>query len=125
MTWFMRDDRIVFGEIVLTEHQQGPPGYVHGGASAALLDEAMGMAVWAAGYRVVAVNLNVDFSHPVPLGVKIAISARVIGQEGRAIHASGEIALPDGQIAVVSKGVYVEAPHLVGNVRAEHPSPSA
>jgi acyl-coenzyme A thioesterase PaaI-like protein len=54
VTWWARDDGAVVTEVALTESQQGPPGYAHGGASAALLDEAMGAAVWRAGYTVVA-----------------------------------------------------------------------
>ncbi len=115
--WYICDDRSIFGEIALNEHQQGPPGHAHGGATAALLDEAMGLAVWTAGYAVVAVNLNVDFLRPVPLGVKITISGRVDRRDGRAIHAVGEIRLPDGAVAVAGRGVYVEAPHLVGNLK--------
>lgn len=115
--WFLREDRSVYGEIALSEYQQGPPGHSHGGATAALIDEAMGLSVWAAGYGVVCVNLNVDFRKPVPLGVPITITGRVVGKEGKAVHTAGEIILPDGEIAVAGRGVYVEAPHLVGNVR--------
>lgn len=115
--WYICEDKSIFGEITLTEHQQGPPGHAHGGASAALLDEAMGLAVWTAGYAVVAVNLSVDFLRPVPLGVPIAVSGRVDRRDGRAIYAEGEIRLPDGTVAVVGRGVYVEAPHLVGNIK--------
>ena len=33
----------------LTAAQQGAKGYAHGGASAAMLDEVMGVSVWRAG----------------------------------------------------------------------------
>jgi uncharacterized protein (TIGR00369 family) len=106
--WYLRDDGTLYTEIKLTEHQQGPPGYAHGGASAALLDEAMGLCVWGAGYQVVAANLNVDFLKPVPLGVELKITARVNGQEGRVVQTTGEIVLPDGEVAVEGKGIFVE-----------------
>lgn len=120
MQWFLQDDGSVYGQIALTDHQQGPPGHAHGGATAALLDEAMGFSVWAAGYAVVAVNLNVDFMQPVPLGTPVTITARLAGRDGKAIHASGEVCLPDGSVAVAGRGIYVEAPHLVGGVRASY-----
>lgn len=73
--WHVREDKSIFGEITLNDKQQGPPGHVHGGASAALLDEAMGAAVWQAGYMVMAVNLNVNYRRPLPLGVPVQVTA--------------------------------------------------
>jgi len=43
ITMFVDDDGVLTSEFTLTKAQQGPPGYAHGGASAALLDEAMGL----------------------------------------------------------------------------------
>jgi hypothetical protein len=63
-----RDDGAVVTAVTLTEVQRGPPGHTHGGASAALLDEVMGAAVWRAGYQVAAGNLEVEYRRPVPLG---------------------------------------------------------
>src|SRR5512146_799988 len=40
---------------------EGPPGCGHGGSIATLLDDAMGTSAWTSGYRVVALNLNVNF----------------------------------------------------------------
>ena len=49
VVWYALDDKSIFAEVTLNDAQQGPPGFAHGGASAALLDEAMGAAVWLAG----------------------------------------------------------------------------
>lgn len=105
-------DRVV-AEVILTVAQQGPPGYAHGGASAALLDEAMGMAVWLAGHRVVSVHLEIDYLKPVPLGQPVRVAGRVAGLAGRRVRAEGQILLPDGTVAVAGRGVYVEAPQLL------------
>jgi len=51
--WQLEAGNYVTAGFSFSEHQQGPPGFVHGGASAAVMDEAMGLAVWHAGYRVV------------------------------------------------------------------------
>jgi len=56
ITMFVDDDGTLTSKFTLTEKQQGPPGHVHGGASAAILDEAMGLVVWAAGHKVAAAN---------------------------------------------------------------------
>ncbi|MBP7999866.1 MAG: PaaI family thioesterase [Chloroflexi bacterium] len=110
--WFIQDDGTIYGEVTLDIHQQGPPGHGHGGASAALLDEAMGTAVWAAGHMVLAANLNVDFRRPVPLGVLLKITAMVVDKSGRKLYTRAELALPDGHIAVKATGLFVEAPQL-------------
>lgn len=124
VTWWARDDGAVVTEVTLTEVQQGPPGYAHGGASAALLDEAMGAAVWRAGYTVVAVNLEVEYRRLVPLGEPVHVEGVVVEKacpepgrrNGRAVRTRGEIRLADGTVAVVARGIYVEAPQLFGRL---------
>lgn len=112
VTWYAREDGSIFAEVTLTNAQQGPPGMAHGGASAALLDEAMGAAVWRGGFRAAAVNLNTTFMKPVPLEVRVRVAGVFVEKKGKHIFAQGEIRLPDGALAVKGKGVYVEAPHL-------------
>ena len=112
VTWWARDDGAIVTDVTLTEAQQGPPGYAHGGATAALLDEAMGVAVWRAGYVVAAVSLEVEYRQPVPLGRPIHVEGRVIEKDGRSVRTHGEIRLGDGTVAVAGRGIFVEAPHL-------------
>lgn len=112
LRWYGEDNGTIFTEVTLTLSQQGPPGHAHGGCSAALLDEAMGTAVWYAGHQVVAANLTVDYRRPVPLGVTIRVTGWVGEKNGRKIHTHGQIQLPDGTVAVVGKGLFVEAGHL-------------
>ncbi len=115
ITWYLNDDGAISTEYTFTLAQQGPPGHAHGGASAAVLDEAMGAAVWRAGHSVAAVNLEVNYKKPLPLGQTITIVARVSEVHARKIFATGEIRLPDGNIAVSGRGIYVPAPHLFGD----------
>lgn len=112
MKWFLTEEGIVSGKITLTESQQGPPNFAHGGASAALVDEAMGVSVWNKGYSVVAVNLNVNYLKPLPLNQEIEVIGRIseVEEDGKVIKASGEIRLPDGEVAVKASGIYVNAP---------------
>jgi uncharacterized protein (TIGR00369 family) len=110
--WFIKDDKSIYGEVTLSERQEGPPLHVHGGASAAMLDEAMGTAAWSAGYMVVAVDLHVTYKRPVPVGQKVQIHGRVDRKAGRKIFTVGEIILEDGTVAVTGTGVFVEAPQM-------------
>jgi uncharacterized protein (TIGR00369 family) len=103
------------GTVTVDISKQGPPGHVHGGALATLLDEAMGGAAWYKGHRVLAVNLDISFKRAVPLDTEILITGEVVRVEGHKVFAAGKITLPDGTIAVEGKGVFVEAPQYVGN----------
>lgn len=117
--WFVNEDQSIYGKVRLSKAQQGPPELAHGGASAALLDEAMGAAVWQAGHIVVAVNLNVSYHHPIPLGEEVEIKGEVVGQEGKAVYTEGEIRLGDGRVAVSAQGTFVEAPKIYAKYRKQ------
>jgi acyl-coenzyme A thioesterase PaaI-like protein len=64
---------------------EGPPAHAHGGAVAAVLDEALGAAAWMAGYPSVVARLTVDMREMVPLGTDATIGARVVAIEGRKV----------------------------------------
>jgi len=106
--YFEREDGEIVAEVTLTEEQQGAPGHAHGGSLAAILDEAMGWAVWRAGHRALAAHLEFDYRHPTPLGVPLEARARLVGKGGRSVRAEGEIRLPDGRVSAQSKGVFVD-----------------
>jgi uncharacterized protein (TIGR00369 family) len=99
-------------EFVLTERQQGPPGHAHGGCLSAVLDEAMGAAVWCAGHPVVAARLEIDFKKAVPLGRTCRVEAWVVSVEGRKVWADAELRLDDGTLATRGRGLFVEARKL-------------
>ena len=110
--WYVDEKGVVSSEFTLTLAQQGPPGHAHGGASAAVLDEVMGAAVWQAGYTAAAAKIEVNYRVPVPLGECITTKGYVTRRSGRKIYARGEICLPDGTVAVMGKGLYIIAPQL-------------
>ncbi len=112
LTWYAREDGSIFTEVTLSIKQQGPLGHIHGGASAAILDEIIGVAIWRKGYNVAVVNLDISFRKAIPVDATVTVEARMTKKEGRKIYGIGEIRLPDGSVAVSAKGIYVEAPHL-------------
>lgn len=117
MAWHLTAPGEISGRITLTTGQQGPPDYAHGGASAALLDEAMGLAVWSAGHPVVVANLSLNYHKPVPLGEEVEVWGRVtMVEEGeKVVRAAGEICLADGETAVSAAGLFVRAPRFFEN----------
>lgn len=114
MRFYVQDDGSVQGQISIDSGKQGPPGHAHGGSLIALLDEAMGACAWALGHRVVAVHLEFDLKHGVPLDTNVTVRGRVDQRDGRKVFASGDVILPDGRIAVVAEGIFLEAQGYVG-----------
>lgn len=117
LTWYVDDDGNLTSEFSLNEAHQGPPGHAHGGASAAILDEAMGLVVWAAGHKVAAVNLEINYHKPLPLLQPLIVKACVTQVDNRKIFSTGEIKLSDSTVAVSGRGIYVSAPKLFDKVR--------
>jgi acyl-coenzyme A thioesterase PaaI-like protein len=90
--------------------QQGPPGHAHGGASASVIDEAMGASVWQSGYRALLAHYELDYKLPVPLNTPVRVEAWVEKVDGRKVYARGHILLADGQVAVEGSGLYLHIP---------------
>ncbi|MFZ2949554.1 MAG: PaaI family thioesterase [Desulfuromonadaceae bacterium] len=70
---------------------EGPPGHAHGGSMAAVLDEVLGLAAWAAGYSIVVGNLNTSFRNLLPLKKVVTVETKIISAEGRKILVHGRI----------------------------------
>lgn len=97
---------------VPTLEHQGYPGRMHGGIASTILDETMGRVilvgknddVWG-----VTIELQVQYQKPIPLEAEIRAIARLIGEGNRFFKASGEIILPNGEVAVTAQGRYLKA----------------
>lgn len=70
---------------------EGPPGHSHGGAMAAVLDEVLGLAAWAAGYPIVVGNLNISFRSLLPLEQVVTVESTIVSVEGRKVMVRGRI----------------------------------
>jgi acyl-coenzyme A thioesterase PaaI-like protein len=75
----------------LTPSFGGPPGRVHGGQVAALLDEVVGFAAFAAGAPGMTVSLTVRYHRATPHSTPLEVRARLDRIEGRKRWASGEV----------------------------------
>ena len=77
LTFKREEDASLSGEIWFGPDLEGPPGHVHGGISAFILDEAMGSAGWLRGYPCVAAKIEVEFLSMTPVGQNLKIKAWV------------------------------------------------
>lgn len=99
------DDGSVVGEATLRPIHEGPPGVVHGGWVASLLDQLLGHANAAAGVGGFTAQLTVRYLRPTPYDVPLLLRARTDRIEGRRVMSSGEI-VADGVVTAEASGVF-------------------
>jgi len=95
------------------EEHQSYPGRLHGGISAAILDETIGRAgmirygeeAWG-----VTLEFKIRFRKAVPLDVELRVLGRITRETNRSFEGTGEILLPDGSVAVEGAGRYLKLP---------------
>lgn len=85
------DDNCARTSATLGLAYQGPPGRVHGGWVATLLDHIMGYAAGTVDRWIFTRSLTVDYDHAAPLFEELEITARVDEIDGRKIWVVGEI----------------------------------
>ena len=91
---------------------QSYPGIVHGGVTAAMLDETAGRALMADGEGrfFMTLKLEIKYRCPVPTETPLCIVGRVIDLRGRRATAHSEVQLPDGQVAAEAEVLLAEMP---------------
>jgi uncharacterized protein (TIGR00369 family) len=83
------------GRVVLGKPHEGPPGLVHGGVVATLLDHVLARAVRAAGRGGLTATLTVTYRRPVQLGVALIATAEMGATEGRRTTARARLVAED------------------------------
>lgn len=99
--------------VTARDEHQSYPGRLHGGLITAMLDETIGRAVMigcADDFWGVTVEFTTRFKKPVPLGVELRVVGRIVKEEGRVFEGTGEILLPDGEVAATGVGKYLKLP---------------
>jgi uncharacterized protein (TIGR00369 family) len=91
----------------LTRLHQGPPGYIHGGIIATLMDEAMSKLNRPLNVIAMTRHLAVDYLRPAPLGIPLTLIGHHISRHGRKLHHAAELRHPDGTILAQAKGFFL------------------
>lgn len=89
--YYRDSDQHLHARIWFGPETEGPPGHAHGGSIAAVMDEALGLAAWAAGYPIVVGNLNVSFRNLLPLKTVVTLESQVVSSEGRKVMVHGRL----------------------------------
>jgi acyl-coenzyme A thioesterase PaaI-like protein len=100
------EDRTVIGECTMQPIHEGPPGAIHGGWVATLLDQLLGHASAASGNRGFTAELTVRYRRPTPYGVPLALRGRTDGVDGRRVYTSAEIVVDD-IVTAQAKGLFL------------------
>ncbi|MGA1866407.1 MAG: PaaI family thioesterase [Thermoplasmatota archaeon] len=105
--YFLSDSGTLHAKVRFGERSMGPPGHVHGGAMATVLDEAMGIACFFKMLPVVTMSLNIQFLRMLPVGTEAHLETRVEDGEGRDVSVSGRLFDPGtGEDFTVARGIY-------------------
>lgn len=97
-----------YAKVVFGKKAQGPPGHVHGGAVAAVLDEAMGGASWLNGFTALTANLEIMYQNALPLEKEYFIETWVDKIQKKKIYICGKIVSAEGVVFAESNGLFIE-----------------
>lgn len=99
-------DGTITSTFTLDEPYEGPPGLVHGGISAAIFDQLLGMAASMTRPAFTA-SLELRYRRPTPLRVPLGIEVGITRREGRKSWAEGRITTPDGTVTVEATALFI------------------
>jgi uncharacterized protein (TIGR00369 family) len=102
------------GSVTLEQHLQGYRGIAHGGIVMLLLDEVMAHAAGNAGEKVMTAAVDVRFRAAVPLGVPLAVAARVVAKRGTIVKVEASVRDAGGTLLASAHGSFAS----VGAVEA-------
>jgi acyl-coenzyme A thioesterase PaaI-like protein len=98
----------------LTRLHEGPPGYIHGGIVATLLDEAMSKLNRPLNVLAMTRHMEIDYLRPAPLHQPLVLIATHLersinsnGFPGRKLFHQAELQLPNGTVLARGKGLFI------------------
>jgi acyl-coenzyme A thioesterase PaaI-like protein len=91
----------------LDRMHEGPPGHIHGGIVAALLDEAMSKLNRPLNVLAMTRHMEVDYLRPSPLYQPLILISRHLSREGRKLFHQAELQRPDGTVLARGKGLFI------------------
>jgi len=126
LEFLLAEDGIVVCLATIPDTFEGPPGYVHGGIIATLLDETMSKAVRARGLTAMTRKLEVEYPRPVPSGAPIRTEGRIVSSEGRKHWVEARILNQFGSELALGKGLFIEVkPRTPGTPEKDPPETRA
>ena len=97
----------VESEFRMPRRFEGPPGHLHGGIIATVLDEAMGKVNRRKGVVALTRRISVDYLLPVPLATRLRVVGWSVKVEGRKHFHAAEIRTLTGEVLARGEGLFV------------------
>ena len=91
MFTFDAEGRTATARVNLTRVHEGPPGHIHGGIIATLMDEAMSKLNRPLGVIAMTRHMEVDYLKPSPLGRELVLTGRHVRREGRELFHEADL----------------------------------
>lgn len=99
-----------YAKVTFGPKTQGPPGHVHGGAIAAILDECMGATAWMNKNMVMTAELKVNYRRALPLDLECYIHSRIDQSEGKKIVLKAELYDTQENKYATAEGLFIRQP---------------
>jgi acyl-coenzyme A thioesterase PaaI-like protein len=93
--------------VELTRMHEGPPGYIHGGIIATLMDESMSKLNRPLQVIAMTRHMEVDYLRPAPLHTPLTLRSHHVRRDGRKIFHAAELMGPDGRVLARAKGFFI------------------
>ncbi len=89
-------------EFTVREEMTNPMGILHGGMSAAMIDDVLGATVYSLGHEnfFTTVNLNPDYLGSAKLGEIVTVQSNIIRKGRNIVHAECRLTNADGKLLV-------------------------
>jgi acyl-coenzyme A thioesterase PaaI-like protein len=114
---FILNGETVKAEFTPSENLQGWPGYVHGGISAVVLDEAMGWVALFAGTNNVTAKMEVKYRKMMQIGEKYTVTGSITKRTSRLVETAASITGQDGEVYAEGEGLMYIVSQRDKNVR--------
>lgn len=103
-----KDGKRVWARFTPGEVHRGFSKVVHGGITASLLDEVVGVAAGqSTGGKCATVELTITYQRPVQVGVEVLVEGWPVRRSGRFVFGAGRVIDPAGRILATARGRFL------------------
>ncbi len=102
---FRREGDLARADYKPTPYHQGWPGFVHGGALMAVIDEAIGWACHFNDIFTVTAKIEIRIKSMARIGEPLIVSARIAKRTRRTIDMEADITRPDGSVVAEASSI--------------------
>jgi acyl-coenzyme A thioesterase PaaI-like protein len=93
--------------VQLTRIYQGPPGFIHGGIIATLMDEAMSKLNRPLNVTALTRHMEIHYLLPAPLDKPLTLIGTHLSRNGRKLFHKAELKLSDGTVLTRATGLFI------------------